>query len=138
MKKYAFGNVTTEDFLKEMQQVTEIDLSEWKVNWLQQTAFKSEEAYQSLRKSDFMNRFFETVALRNQELSNKKNLLRSAIQSQNDFIGQEAVYQLAQEPFYEVEDLYALALQTRVQNNNFNYFWQSVSVYKKYIHSLLL
>ena len=112
LKKYAFGNVTTEDFLKEMQQVTEIDLSEWKVNWLQQTAFKSEEAYQSLRKSDFMNRFFETVALRNQELSNKKNLLRSAIQSQNDFIGQEAVYQLAQEPFYEVEDLYALALQT--------------------------
>ena len=112
LKKYAFGNVTTEDFLKEMQQVTEIDLSEWKVNWLQQTAFKSEEAYQSLRKSDFMNRFFETVALRNQELSNKKFLLRSAIQSQNDFIGQEAVYQLAQEPFYEVEDLYALALQT--------------------------
>ncbi|MEZ4779124.1 MAG: M1 family metallopeptidase [Flavobacteriaceae bacterium] len=112
VNKYAYGNVTTDDFLKEITAVTDADISVWKTNWLEQSAFKAEEAYQSLVQSSFMERFFQVSALRATSIQDKKPFLQEAIRSNNEYIAQEAVYQLANEAFSAVKDLYRMAMNS--------------------------
>ncbi|MEZ4859568.1 MAG: M1 family metallopeptidase [Flavobacteriaceae bacterium] len=112
LNTHAFGNVTTHDFLKEIEAVTEVDISDWNANWLQQSAFKAEEAYQSLMRSSFMEQFFQISALRATSLQEKKPILLQALRSGNEYIAQEVVYQLGNEDFSEVKDLYQIAMNT--------------------------
>lgn len=112
LEKYAFQNVTTDDFLAEIKAVSDVDLAEFDRNWLQQTAFQMEEVYQSLLKSEFIKNYFEIVSLRNQSWDYKKSDLMSAILNSNEFIAQEAVYQLAFEPVSESLEFYKTALKS--------------------------
>lgn len=112
LNKYAFQNVTTANFLDEVKAVTTVDISQWEKDWLQQTAFKATQAYEYLKKNDAMMRFFELASLRNVSLAEKKKSLIKALQSNNDYIGQEAVYQLASEPISEALPLYIKALES--------------------------
>lgn len=111
LETYKFKNVSTEDFLNEVMAVSQVDISDFEKEWLQQTAFKAEEAYQSLLKSAFIKKYFEISALRATPLAAKKTLLKTALTFPNDFIGQEAVYQLADEPIAETLPLYKKALE---------------------------
>ncbi len=112
LEKYKFKNVSNADFLKEVQAVTAVDISEFEENWLKQTAFQSEEVYQSLRKSAFINKYFEVAALRAVPLKDKMAQLKIALTFPNDFVGQEAVYQLEGEPIAETLPLYKTALES--------------------------
>ena len=96
--KYAYQNVATEDFMKEVQAVTPKNLEEYSQQWLYQSAFQAEDALQSLTKSDFIKQYFELQALRPYPFEQKASALQEAIGSDNDYLGQEAVYQLAGEP----------------------------------------
>jgi aminopeptidase N len=109
LEKYKFKNVSTDDFLNEVKAVSAIDISDFEREWLQQSAFKGEEAYQSLLKSEFIKKYFEISALRATPLADKKLQLKTALTFPNDFIGQEAVYQLADEPLSETLPLYKSA-----------------------------
>lgn len=110
--KHAYSNVTTRDFIIEVENLYGKPLTTFKENWLQQTAFKAEEVFKSLMKSPFMQDFFKLSALRNVKLSEKKEQLNKALESTNEYLGQEAVYQLALEPYEEVENLYKKAFKT--------------------------
>lgn len=44
LEKYAFKNVTVDDFLKELENAGQMDLSDFKNSWLNNTAFLGEEA----------------------------------------------------------------------------------------------
>ncbi|HET8804030.1 MAG TPA: M1 family metallopeptidase, partial [Aequorivita sp.] len=112
LEKYKFRNVSTEDFLNEVKAVFEIDISDFEKNWLQQSAFQSEVAYQSLLKSTFIKKYFEVSALRAVPFSDKKIQLKTALTFPNDFIGQEAVYQLVDEPISETLPLYKNAFES--------------------------
>lgn len=112
LKKYKFKNVSTDDFLNEVKAVSEIDISEFEEDWLQQSAFQSEDAYQSLLKSSFVKKYFEVSALRAVPFSDKKIQLKTALTFPNDFVGQEAVYQLADEPISETLPLYKNAFES--------------------------
>lgn len=112
LEKYKFKNVSTEDFLNEVKAVTQTDISDFEKDWLKQSAFQSEEAYQSLLKSSFIIKYFEVSALRAVPLSEKKNQLKTALTFPNDFIGQEAVYQLVDEPISETLPLYKNAFES--------------------------
>lgn len=112
LEKYKFKNVSTEDFLNEVRAVSQIDISDFENNWLKQSAFQSEEAYQSLLKSAFIKKYFEISALRAISFSDKKLQLKTALTFPNDFIGQEAVYQLADEPISEILPLYKNAFES--------------------------
>ena len=57
--KHRFDNVATSDFLAEIAAVSSMDISNWEKDWLQQTAFKAEQAYNSLIASPFIKDFFE-------------------------------------------------------------------------------
>lgn len=112
LEKYKYQVVTTEDFLNEIRAVSEVDITSFEKNWLQQSAFKAEEAYQSLMLSSFIKKYFEISALRATPFKDKKNLLEKALIFPNDFIGQEVVYQLANEPISETTRLYQKALES--------------------------
>jgi len=112
LQKHKFKNVSTEDFLSEVRSSTTVDISEWEQDWLQQTAFKEMQAYNSLSESEFMDQYFQVSTLRTGQLSEKKDLLEEAIANGNDFIGQEAVYQLAGENPFVSHDLYEKALDS--------------------------
>ncbi len=112
LKKYRFKNVSTEDFLNEVNAVSETDISDFESDWLQQSAFQSEAAYQSLLNSPFIKKYFEISALRASPLRDKKIQLKTALTFPNDFIGQEAVYQLAGEPISETISLYKNAFES--------------------------
>ncbi|MCB0453939.1 MAG: M1 family metallopeptidase, partial [Aequorivita sp.] len=112
LEKYKFKNVATEDFLNEVKAVAQVDISDFEKNWLQQSAFQSEEAYQSLLKSSFIKKYFEVSALRAMPLADKKDSLKTALTFPNDFIGQEAVYQLVDEPLSETLPLYKAAFES--------------------------
>jgi len=113
LEKFAYQNVTTDDFIAEMQRQTEIDLQIWKKNWLEQTAFKAEEAYNSLVKSSFMKSYFEIAALRNVPIQDKKERLQLALREGNELIGQEAIYQLSETHYEESLPLYEQAMRSK-------------------------
>jgi aminopeptidase N len=112
LEKYKFKNVATQDFLNEVKNVSDVDISTFEKDWLQQTAFQSEDAYQSLLKSAFIRKYFEISALRAVPFSDKKIQLKTALTFPNDFIGQEAVYQLMDEPLAETLPLYKTAFNS--------------------------
>jgi aminopeptidase N len=128
LEKYKFQNVSTDDFLKEVKAVSNLDISAFEKDWLQQTAFQGEAAYQSLLKSAFVKRYFEISALRTVPLAEKKMQLKTALTFPNDFIGQEAVYQLVDEPISETLPLYKTALES----NNL-YVRQAVALSMRHI-----
>lgn len=110
LQKYAFKSVTTEDFLAEVRSVSGKDLSDFKKNWLEQSAFQGSEALESLNKSSFIREYLEVAALKQFALKNKKALFEGALQFPvNDYIGQEVVYQLGLEETSEVLYLYKRA-----------------------------
>ncbi len=111
LTKYAYKNVTTTHFMDEVQAVTPINLEEFSKKWLYQTAFQSEDALKSLTKNAFMKQYFNLQALRPISFSQKESALQAAIISNNDYLGQEAVYQLANEPLDAVvKKLYTTAI----------------------------
>ncbi|NNK52937.1 MAG: M1 family metallopeptidase [Flavobacteriaceae bacterium] len=112
LEKYKYRNVSTEDFLAEVRASTAIDISQWEADWLNQSAFKAMQAFNSLSKSDFMDRYFQVSSLRSGPVSQKIDALRNAIESNNDFIGQEAVYQLSGEDRFVTHFLYEKALDS--------------------------
>lgn len=113
LEKNKFENATTEDLLAEIENVSGKDLSEYKENWLQQSTFQAYEAYQLLKRSDFIQNYLKMLALRDVSLFEKKQLLKEAFTPPvNDYIVQEAVYQLASEDIPQVTDLYKRAFAT--------------------------
>ena len=113
LQKYAFGSVTTDDFLREVESVSGIDLTDYRKNWLEQSAFQGTEALESLKKSEFIRNYLEIAALKQLPLKSKKELLERALNFPvNDYIGQEVVHQLALEETSEVLDLYKKAFAT--------------------------
>ncbi|MCH9659758.1 MAG: M1 family metallopeptidase [Bacteroidetes bacterium] len=110
LEKHQFKNVTTEDFLREVRGTTMVDISDWEQDWLEQTAFKGEPALSSLSKNVFLKRYFELVALRELPIMDKISQLEVVLRSDNEYLGQEAVYQLAGEDEVITEPLYHLAI----------------------------
>ncbi|AVI51609.1 aminopeptidase [Pukyongia salina] len=107
-----FGNVTTADFLREVRAVSTVDIDHWEEDWLKQTAFNSTQVFNSLSRSEFMNRYFQISSLRATPVMQKIGELRDAILGGNDFIGQEAVYQLSGEDRFVTHALYEHALDS--------------------------
>ena len=95
---YRFKTVSTNNFIAEVEAVSNEDLSEFMRKWINQTAFQGTEALNSLKRSEFIKSYLELAALRETEFQNKEALLSAALDFPvNDYIGQEVVYQLAGE-----------------------------------------
>ncbi len=98
LAKHQYSNVTTEDFLIEIEKEYGQKLTDFRKDWIHQSAFKAEQVYQSLIKSSFILDYLKITALRETSLTLKTEALNKALIFPNDFIGQEVIYQLDGEP----------------------------------------
>lgn len=113
LKTYAFKNVTTENFIAEVEKASGQDLSDFMNDWLRQSAFKANAALNSLKQSEFMKKYLDLAALRENPLLQKAKLLEKALDFPvNEYLGQEVVYQLSGETSEEAIDLYKKAFET--------------------------
>ena len=112
LEKYQYSNVNTQNFIDEVKAATLIDISSWEEDWIQQSAFKAEQAYQSLVKSPFVESYFKVVALRELPFKEKKKQLQDAVLHANEYLGQEAVFQLYNEPIEKTLSIYKLAFSS--------------------------
>jgi len=111
--KNAYSNVTTDDFVQAIEEVSKMDISAWKKDWLQQSAFQGTEALASLKRNEFITKYMELASLRETSISIKKEYLEKALDFPvNEYIGQEVVYQLSAENSKETTSLYRKALET--------------------------
>ncbi len=123
INKYKFENVTINDFISEVELAFGQDLSEYKKDWITQSAFKSEQTYQSLIKSDFIKEYFKISSLRGTPISLKLKEFDQALNIPNDFIGQEIIYQLEGEPLSLTLPIYKKAF-----NSNNVYVRQAIAL----------
>ena len=112
LQKHQFKNVDTEDFLTEARVASGQDLKEFEADWLQQSAFKAEQAYKWLIRSPFITSYFEISALRGTSLKEKSIQITTELSFPNDYLGQEAIYQLVDEPLLETVPLYKRAFES--------------------------
>ena len=112
IEKYQYKNVRIDDFIIEVEHAYGKELIEYKKDWILQSAFKSEQAYQSLIKSNFINEYFKISALRETPITLKMAEFEKALIFPDDFIGQEIVYQLINEPLSLTLPLYKKAFNS--------------------------
>ncbi len=110
LKDHQFENVESDDFIAAAEKASNQDLIEFKENWLEQSAFQADAVLESLKKSEFIRDYLELSALRKTPLSRKTEALSKILTLPNDYLGQEAVYQLADAPLEESLPLYKKAL----------------------------
>ncbi|MDR5590868.1 M1 family metallopeptidase [Christiangramia sp. SM2212] len=113
LELYKFQNVETDNFIAEIEAASGMDLSQFVKDWLQQSAFKANQSLESLKRSEFIVNYLNIAALRETPLDQKIEFLESALKFPvNDYIGQEAVNQLAGIQSPETNRLYKLAFDT--------------------------
>tara|TARA_R110000850_G_scaffold277086_1_gene422415 strand:- start:149909 stop:151966 length:2058 start_codon:yes stop_codon:yes gene_type:complete len=113
LEKHQFKTVTTEDFLTEVEQVSGEDLSWFRDEWLNQSAFKASQALESLKKSTFIQNYLGLSAIANQSFSEKEPIFHRFLEPPvNDYLGQAVVYQLVDVPFGESLPLYTKAFES--------------------------
>ena len=99
LNNYAYQNVTIDNFLNEVKALTDINLAQFEADWLRQSAFQADQALQALEESLFIPEYFKLIAMRELSIDEKLEELNKALSFPvNDYIGQEAVYQMAAEP----------------------------------------
>ena len=107
LKENEFQNVVTTDFLRVVDSLSSVDTLQFKNNWLNQTAFQGEKALDLLKKNSTIKKLMELESLRKVPFAEKKDRLKKVLQLPIDqFLGQEAVYQLPEPTSDEVVQLY--------------------------------
>ncbi|GAA0871969.1 M1 family metallopeptidase [Gangjinia marincola] len=113
LEKHAFKNVTTSDFLSEVENTSGMPLQLFREDWLEQSAFQGYAAVNSLKKSAFMQRLFELIALREKGIDAKRTAIEKTFAFPvNTYLAQEAVNQLSEFEAEAVLELYEKALAT--------------------------
>jgi aminopeptidase N len=114
LKKYAYQNVTTENFFDEIRKVSDYDLVNFSKIWLESPGFNGEIANELLAKNKAMQVQLEVAKLRNKLLAEKYVFFKKTLQSDVYFTVKEAIVgQLVKEKFEEKKQLLLLALQTQ-------------------------
>jgi aminopeptidase N len=112
LEKYEFRNVDTDEFLAEINKVSDFDIKKFKENWLESGVFQTEDALAILNKSPFIRAYFEVSELRNKPFAEREityaNLLKG-----NAFypLKEEIIYQIQSIPYQEKQQLLKLAMQ---------------------------
>lgn len=117
LKKYKFRNVETDDFLREVNNVSDFDTENFKRVWLEQPGFEYQDAIKLLTsKNAFIAQYIE---IKKQKELNNANFVsyiedyRTLLQSDVYYpIKQEIVYQIRNLNYKSNKDLIELALQS--------------------------
>ncbi|MES2544367.1 MAG: M1 family metallopeptidase [Bacteroidota bacterium] len=112
LKKYAFKNVDTNEFLNEVQKLSHYDVDKFSKEWLESTEFPIEKAILLLKKNKMIVSLLEIEQFAESPL-NKKELYETILKSDTYFsIKEEIINQLTEIPFEEKASLIRLAMQS--------------------------
>ena len=114
LKKHQYQNVETDDFLNEVQKVSNFNTEDFKKLWLENPGFPYQEATKILLKNDVIIRYAEIINHRDKPFEEKKKLFLEKIQS-NEFyaLKREIIQQLQNVPFNQKKQLITVALQSK-------------------------
>lgn len=113
LKKYAFQNVTTNDFFDEIKKVSDYDFDKFSKEWLESSEFNNQTANALLTKSKMIQFLFEVEKVKKKPLVEKAVFLEKTMKSDAYFAVKEAIVnQLKNENFVAKKQLLHLALAT--------------------------
>jgi len=113
LNQYAYKNVTTDDFLLVVNQVSKKDLSTFCTNWIYNKDFPTKKALAILTESDFMKKYLRLAGERTQPLKGKYQYLNEALLFPvSPYLAQEVVSQLYDDNSPEAEKLLLKAFNT--------------------------
>ena len=113
LNRYAYKNVTTDNFLSTVVEVSKKELSSYAQNWLHNNEFPTKKALAILTESKFMEDFLLIAGQRTQPLIGKYTILSKALDfPANSYVGQEVVEQLHNDTSKEAFSLLNKAFET--------------------------
>ena len=117
LKKYAFKNVTTDDFLDEIRKVSKYDVDAFRIKWLESSGFDNEKSTELLSKNQSIKSLFEIQKLRNKTFVEKQDIFVKTMQSDAYFpIKEEIIYQIESVSFADKAILLRMAMATNDVN----------------------
>lgn len=110
--KYQFKNVETDDFLAEINKVSDFDTEKFKNNWLESSVFQTDDALKILNKSPFIRAYFEVSELRNKPFAETENTYKNLLKGNAFYpLKEEVIYQLQAIPYESKKALLKFAMQ---------------------------
>jgi aminopeptidase N len=113
LKKYAFKNVDTDEFLAEIKKVSKFDTDKFKKEWLENSNFHWNEAISILNKNSFIVDLQKVKTLEILPFDEKKEQLLTLMKKQSYFpLQQEIILQTSVVDFEDKKELVDLAFES--------------------------
>ena len=117
LNKYAFKNVTTDDFLNEIKKISKYDCEAFRKKWLENPKFDYDYAIQLLSKNKSIKTLLDIKRMKAIPFGEKRELFEKTMTSDVYYpIKEEIIYQCEKVPFEEKKQLLMLALATNEIN----------------------
>lgn len=114
LEKYAFKNVNTDQFLAEINKVSDYDTKSFKKRWLEKGGFEVQEALELIKKNTSMGLYLELGDLQDNPFKEKKEMFMKLMESDAFYaIKEEAIFQTAEVPFAEKANFVRLAMKSK-------------------------
>lgn len=113
LKKYAYKNVDTDDFLAEIKKVSGYDVQKFKRDWLENPDFQMASVQSYFQDNRFILELKEVKSRAGFSISQNKEFFKKIMQSDSYFpVKQEILYQLETVSWQEKKEIIQLAMQT--------------------------
>lgn len=113
LERYAYKNVYTDDFLTEINKVSDYDTDSFKKRWLEKGGFEVAEAIELLNKNKFIQMYFKVGELADKRFEEKAPIFKQILESDLFYvIKEEVIFQTAEVPFDEKAELVRLAMDS--------------------------
>ncbi|GGB65249.1 aminopeptidase [Flavobacterium suaedae] len=113
LEKYAYKNVETDDFLAEINKVSNYDTEDFKKRWLESSVFPVKEAVDILNENKFMQLYFKLGELVDKRFKEKGPIFKQILQSDMYYpVKEEVLLQTAEVPFEDKKELITLAMKS--------------------------
>jgi aminopeptidase N len=113
LKKYAYKNVTTADFLDEIKKVSNFDTDKFTKVWLEDYRFNIHETNELLKKNKFINTLIEIQGKRRTAFHEKKGYFTELMKSEVFYpVKREILLQIKSVPFDEKKEIIKLAVES--------------------------
>ncbi|CAM4095204.1 M1 family metallopeptidase [Flavobacterium antarcticum] len=110
--KYQFKNVETDDFLAEINKVSDFDTQKFKKEWLESAVFQTKDALAVLNKGPFIRAYFEVSGLSEKSFSETEFTYRNLLKGNGFYpLKEEVIYQLQSVPYENKKELLKFAMQ---------------------------
>lgn len=113
LKKYAYKNVNTDDFLNEIKKVSNFNVDNFKKEWLESSDFKWDEVLSILNENTFITQIEKIKTLDNSSFFKNKDMFLQIMYSDAYYpVKQEILYLMKELLFNEKKELIIAALNS--------------------------